>query len=232
MTEPKNIGIIVAMGKELKLLLPLIENIKTLEIDGYTLYSGILNGHNVTVMQCGIGKVNAAVGAVTLLNKFNIDVVINTGVAGGADKSVHVMDVVFGESIAYHDVWCGPGTDYGVASKCPKYFKSADEYLNLVDFTKDASIRKGLICSGDKFIADIKEVEFIKSKFPETLAVDMESASIAQVCYQRNVDFLCVRVISDSPGASKNNIAQYDDFWEDAPEHIFNILKDILEKIN
>ena len=232
MMQTKNIGIIVAMGKELRLLLPLIEDVKTLEIDGYTLYSGVLNGHNVTVMQCGIGKVNAAVGTVTLLNNFNVDVVINTGVAGGADKSIHVMDVVFGETIAYHDVWCGPGTEYGVASTCPKYFISADEYLKLVDFSNDPSIRKGLICSGDKFISDIKEVDYIKSNFPGTLAVDMESASIAQVCYQRKIDFLCVRVISDSPGASKNNIAQYDNFWEDAPEHIFNILKDILVKIN
>lgn len=231
MSNKKNIGIIVAMGKELRLLLPLIENLSKIEIDGYVLYSGILEGHNIMAMQCGIGKVNAAIGTLTLLNNFKADIVINTGVAGGADKQANVMDVIIGERIAYHDVWCGPGTEYGEASGYPKYFLSDENIINNIEIPMDGSIKKGLICSGDKFIHDISEVEEIKSHYPDALAVDMESATIAQVCHLRKIPFLCIRVISDSPGANHNNAKQYDDFWEDAPIHTFSILKKVLKNI-
>ena len=230
MSKIKNIGIIVAMKKELNLLLPIINEPKTLEVDGYTLHSGTINGHNITVMQCGIGKINAAIGTITLLNNFNIDLVINTGVAGGADKSVSVMDVVIGTTIAHHDVWCGPGTIYGEASGYPKFFTSAKEIIEMIDFN-DETLKPGLICSGDKFIANIEEVEYIKNNYPDALAVDMESASVAQVCNMRNVPFFCIRVISDSPGANNNNIKQYDDFWEEAPKHTFDIVKELLMKL-
>lgn len=229
MGKYKSIGIIVAMGKELKLLLPLIEGIKSIEKDGFTIYSGIIGNHDIIAMQCGIGKVNAAVGTLTLLNNYHVDLIINTGVAGGADNSINVMDVIFGKNIAYHDVWCGPGTEYGVASGYPKYFESAADILSLVTF--DDTVKQGLICSGDKFISHIDEVNEIKSHYPKALAVDMESATIAQICFLRKVPFLCVRVISDSPGVNHNNSKQYDNFWEDAPKHIFEIVKDILKKI-
>lgn len=230
MNQINNIAIVVAMEKELKLLLPLITDPKRLEIDGFKLYSGMLNGLNVTIMQCGIGKVNAAIGTLTLLNNFNVDAVINTGVAGGADSSISVMDVVAGTQIAYHDVWRGPGSKYGETSGYPQCFESDAELLKLLDDC-DVKIKKGLICSGDRFIISIEEINEIKKHFPKALAVDMESAAIAQVCKLRNIPFLCLRVISDSPGANKDNAEQYDDFWAEAPVCMFNIIRSILSKI-
>ena len=225
----KRIAVIVAMQKELKMILPLLDNLQENEIADYIMYSGELQGNEIVVMQCGIGKVNSAIATMVLLQQFDIDLVINTGVAGGADKQVNVMDVVVGSNIAYHDVWCGPGTEYGQAHGCPKYFESDPSYVSMVP--DGAGIHKGLICSGDKFISSISEVEKIKSDFPEALAVDMESASIAQICFYNNVSLLVMRVISDSPGASNNNSAQYDDFWESAPRCVFNIVKDLLLRI-
>lgn len=224
-----NIGIIVAMLKEQALFLPLLQNLEKKELDGYVFNSGKIGTHNITVMQCGIGKVNATIGTLTLLNNFDVDMVINTGVAGGADSSVNVMDVIVGAQIAHHDVWCGPGTNYGEASGYPLYFNSDNTIVDLIEVSEN--IKVGLICSGDKFIADIEEVNFIKSNFPDTLAVDMESASIAQVCQLRKVPFFCIRVISDSPGANHDNVTQYDNFWDDAPKHTFEIVKDLLLKI-
>lgn len=226
-----NIGIIVAMQKELNLLLPLISNTTTQTNDGYTTFSGMAGPNEITVMQCGIGKVNAAIGTVSLLNNFDLDLVINTGVAGGADKSVNIMDIIVGEEVAYHDVWCGPGTVYGEASGYPLYYKSDNGITKLIKETGNTRIKTGLICSGDKFIADIEEINFIKKKFSNALAVDMESASIAQVCCLRNVPFFCIRIISDSPGANKDNIAQYENFWDEAPKQTFGIIKDLLQKI-
>ncbi|MEG0252591.1 MAG: 5'-methylthioadenosine/S-adenosylhomocysteine nucleosidase, partial [Muribaculaceae bacterium] len=123
----------------------------------------------------------------------------------------------------------GPGTKYGEASGFPLYFKSDEGVIELL--RSNDNIKIGLICSGDKFIDDISEINYIKSNFPDALAVDMESASIAQVCELRNVPFLCIRVISDSPGVNHDNSRQYDNFWEDAPKHTFKIVKELLLKI-
>ena len=198
------IGIIVAMGKELRLLLNLIENQKEEENNGYKIYSGKIGSHDIFAMQCGIGKVNAAIGTLTLINEYSPELVINTGVAGGADLSVGQMDIVVGDKIAYHD---------------------------LKSLSTDDNVRYGLICSGDKFIATEVEVKEIKTHFPEALAVDMESASIAQVCCLKNVPVFVMRVISDTPGAEKDNVKQYENFWESAPEHTFQMLSNILSNI-
>jgi len=223
------IAILVAMGKELNLLLPLLDNTKSETIDGFTFHSGKIGNNDIVAMQCGIGKVNAAIGSLTLLNNFKPELVINTGVAGGASQDAHVMDVIVGSSIAYHDVWCGPGTIYGEASGYPLYFESDKRFSSLIP--ERADIKRGLICSGDKFIASLEEVQTIQKAFPQVLAVDMESATIAQVCYLRKIPVLVMRVISDSPGASKDNTAQYNDFWQDAPAHTFNLVQELLKQI-
>ncbi len=225
------IGIIAAMRSELDLLLKLMPEISEEVIDGTTYYSGLIGTHQVTMMQCGIGKVNAALGTLIMLNNHPIELVINSGVAGGADKSICVMDVVVGAQVAYHDVWCGPGTEYGIASGYPKYFEAPENIVALATASNNPKIRKGLICSGDQFIASIEEVNHIKSNFPEALAVDMESASIAQTCQMRNVPFFSIRVISDSPGASNDNIAQYENFWEVAQNQTFSVIEELLTKL-
>ncbi len=224
------IGIIVAMGKELKLLLPLIENLSTITINDIAFHTGNINNHKITAMQCGIGKVNAAIGALTMIENFHPDLVINTGVAGGAGSAAGILDVVVADQIAYHDVWCGPGTEWGDAAGCPRYFTSVPEISALPCLNNDPRIKHGLICSGDIFVSKAEEVERIKGLFPQVLAVDMESASIAQVCYLKNVMFFCARVISDTPGGD-DNIAQYENFWEDAPKHTFETLKKVIENI-
>jgi adenosylhomocysteine nucleosidase len=220
------IGIIVAMRKELELLLPLLENKQETVIDGFMFYKGAVGKHQVVAMQCGIGKVNAAMGALTLINHFKPDKVINTGVAGGADKAVNVMDIVVGSQVAYHDVWCGPESPLGAVQGLPLYYEGDNDLSALMPIRED--IKVGLICSGDQFIDTMDKVDNIKAKFPKVLAVDMESAAIAQVCYVRQVNFLSMRVISDSPGASHNNTQQYNDFWQDAPQHTFQVMRQLL----
>lgn len=224
------IGIIVAMSKELKLLLPLMDNAVTVQHDNITFHCGTIGNHRVFAMQCGIGKVNAAIGAQTMINVFAPELIINTGVAGGTGAGAGVMDVVIGERIAYHDVWCGPGTQWGQAAGCPQYFTSVKRLVYLPVFDKDSTVKRGLIVSGDIFVSKAEEVERFKQLYPDVMACDMESAAIAQVCYLRKVPFFCMRVISDTPGSS-NNIEQYENFWEKAPEHTFSLLYMMLENI-
>ena len=223
------IGIIVAMRKELDLLLPLLQDSEESRMSGFEFHCGKMGRHDVMVMQCGIGKVNAAMGALMLVNHFAPNFVINSGVAGGADKSVNVMDVVAGEKVSYHDVWCGPESELGRVQGLPLYFEGSTKLLELLPESED--IHRGLICSGDQFIDTMDEVNRIKGNFPEALAVDMESGAIAQVCYQCSVPFLALRVISDSPGASHDNTRQYLDFWTDAPCETFKLVKDIITKL-
>ena len=223
------IGIIVAMRKELDLLLPLLQDSEESRMGGFEFHCGKVGRHDVMVMQCGIGKVNAAMGALMLVNNFAPNYVINSGVAGGADLKVGVMDVVAGAHVAYHDVWCGPESEVGRVQGLPLYFEGASRLLELLPERED--IHKGLICSGDQFIDKMDEVKRIKGLFPDALAVDMESGAIAQVCYLSNVPFLALRVISDSPGASHDNTRQYLDFWTDAPQETFILVKDIINKL-
>lgn len=221
------IGIIVAMDKELSLLLPMIEGHELKECLGFCFHVGNIGCHNVVVMECGIGKVNAAISTMVLLNNYDIDLVISTGVAGGVGGNICVMDMVIADDIVYHDVWCGPGTIYGQADGMPLYFKADPQALKLV--TKLENVKHGLLCSGDKFIDSKESADNIKKHFPEAIAVDMESAAIAHVCSKNNVPMLCMRVISDSPGASHDNSKQYDDFWSAAPEYTFETVKHMLE---
>ena len=223
------IGIIVAMRKELDLLLPLLQDSEESRMSGFEFYCGKMGRHDVMLMQCGIGKVNAAMGTLMLVNNFTPNYVINTGVAGGADTKVNVMDVVAGARVAYHDVWCGPESVLGQVQGLPLYFEGAKRLIDLVP--ERDHIHKGLICSGDQFIDTIEAVSRIKGNFPDALAVDMESGAIAQVCHLNKVPFLALRVISDSPGASHDNTKQYLDFWTDAPQETFMLLKDIITNL-
>ena len=223
------IGIIVAMRKELDLLLPLLQDSEDSRMGGFEFYRGKVDKHDVIVMQCCIGKVNAAMGALMLVNHFSPNYVINSGVAGGADLSVNVMDVVAGDRVAYHDVWCGPESKVGQVQGLPLYFEGSKRLLDLVP-TADG-VHKGLICSGDQFIDKMDDVKRIKGNFPQALAVDMESGAIAQVCHLTRVPFLALRVISDSPGASHDNTSQYLDFWNEAPQETFMLVKDIITKL-
>ena len=166
-----------------------------------------------------------------MIGNYSPELIINTGVAGGADKSVAQMDIVVCEKIAHHDIWCGPGTQYGEAAGCPLFFHSDDAIIKHLHTSAKSALKYGLICSGDKFISKAEEISEIKSHFPDAIAVDMESASIAQVCYMKNVPVLVVRVISDTPGCDNDNAKQYDNFWETAPEHTFKVLTEVLNTI-
>ena len=223
------IGIIVAMRKELDLLLPLLYDSEESRMGSLEFHRGRMGHHDVMVMQCGIGKVNAAMGTLMLVNHFSPNFVINSGVAGGADPSVNVMDVVAGARVAYHDVWCGPESELGRVQGLPLYFEGASRLLDLLPERDD--IHKGLICSGDQFIDKKEDVDRIKGNFPEALAVDMESGAIAQVCYLCKVPFMALRVISDSPGASHDNTRQYLDFWVDAPQETFKLVQEIINQL-
>lgn len=225
------IGIITAMSSEQKQVAQLLEN-RTERREGIYQYTeGQIKGHTVILTQCGIGKVNAAAGAVELIKTFRPECIISTGVAGGIDRCLKVMDVVASSRIVYHDVWCGAGNAHGQIQGLPLYFEGHPTLLKSAsELNTDTAIHVGLICSGDKFVTDRRELEEIKSDFPDGLAVDMESGAIAQICHLYGVPFISFRIISDTPGA-ENHWEQYTNFWGEMADRSFGVTRAFLESI-
>ena len=228
------IGIITAMSVEHDQVIRLLHHRKEHSEGPFKFTEGEAGGNTLILMQCGIGKVNAAAGAVELINRFHPDCLISTGVAGGIDACLKVMDVVVSSRIVYHDVWCGEGNEYGQIQGLPTYFTGNESLLQcalyLVPEAEGMPIHGGLICSGDKFITDRTELDFIKGRFPEGLAVDMESGAIAQVCHLYNVPVISFRLISDTPGADEH-WQQYTNFWQTVAERSFGITHQFLSAI-
>ena len=218
------------MGAEFRLVEALLEEKKPTVIRGFRFVRGKIGKQEVVLMQSGIGKVCAATGTTMMIHHFVPDRILNTGVAGGIDDSLRVMDIVIGKEIVYHDVWCGEGNEMGQVQGLPARYAGDTALLHAaLSVHTDVILHEGLICSGDRFITNAEELQQIKSAFPDGLAVDMESGAIAQTCHLFGVPFLSCRVISDTPGHVENHALQYKDFWVTAPEKSFEILKQIID---
>lgn len=221
------IGIIVAMTSELNLLLHQLDNPGTTTVCSREYHLGHIGNHRIVVGQCGIGKVNAAVGALTMIEHFSPDIIINTGVAGGTTALTRPLDVVVATGIRYHDIWCGPGTEEGTVQDLPPVFVTDSRILAMPCLASGTKTHHGLIASGDMFISNVEQVQHIHRVCPGAIACDMESGAIAQTCHLRDIPFACIRVISDTPGQA-DNISQYENFWCDAPRRTFELLTRVI----
>jgi adenosylhomocysteine nucleosidase len=146
-----------------------------------------------------------------------------------------VMDVVVSSSIVYHDVWCGMGCEHGQVQGMPAVFAAAEPLYGVALLLNDdpgnrTRIHAGLICTGDQFITSRSELDTIKSNFPQGLAVDMESAAIAQTCHIYGVPFVSFRIISDTPGVDKH-IEQYENFWGEMADRSFAVTRNFLSRL-
>lgn len=235
------IGIMTAMSSEYEQLAKQLTGQQKCQSGPFQYIEGKAGNNTIILLQCGIGKVNAAAGAMELIRTFHPDCLISTGVAGGIDTRVGVMDVVVSRQIVYHDVWCGIGNEYGQIQGMPPRFSGNDVLLscalNLTQSDSIASqipagmkIHDGLICTGDQFITDRVDLDAIKERFSEGLAVDMESAAIAQVCYLYEIPFLSFRIISDTPGVD-SHIQQYENFWGEMADRSFRITELFLNSL-
>ena len=213
------IGIIGAMEEEVSALLELSEIKDTQVYQGYTFYSCLLANKDVTIVQGGIGKVNAAISTTLLIEKYDVDTVINIGSAGGLLLEQNVGDVVVSTEVAHHDVDVTTfGRKIGEVPGMPATFKANEALLNKVsDILKSNEMNcfKGLIVSGDQFICRSEQVDLIKKNFKDAMCAEMEAAAVAQVCYVYNRDFIITRSLSDIFNKGENNI-QFDEYLKKA----------------
>ena len=225
------IGVLTAMSVEYRQVAAMLQDAETVKSGPQEFLVGSLGESKVVLLQCGIGKTNAATGVTNLIMTFHPDCVISTGVAGGIDTRLDVMDVVIGKEVCYHDVYCGDNCDPGQVQGLPRLFKGDERLVELASTLKtDVHIVSGLICSGDQFITNRDELDVIKGKYPQGLAVDMESGAIAQVCHLWSIPFLSFRIISDTPGV-KAHFKQYLNFWDTMADKSFAVTKEFLSKI-
>lgn len=198
--------------------------------------TGRLGNNDIVLWQCGIGKVNAAVGTMRLVAEHHPDAIVSTGLAGGIDPLMKVMDVLAATQSVYHDVDCGAtlGCQRGQVQGLPARFDADSHLLDAVmavPRAEDERLMTGLICTGDQFITDRERLNEIKRYFPDGLACDMESAAIAQTCHMLGVPFLSLRVISDTPGNTDNHQQQWDDFLKSMCDRSFHFVKKFLETL-
>jgi adenosylhomocysteine nucleosidase len=178
-----------------------------------------MHGTDVILLRSGIGKVNAAMSTTILLEKYKPDFIINTGSAGGFNPALNVGDVVISTEVRHHDVDVTAfGYEYGQVPQLPAAFL-ADEKLRSVAESAalemaEIQVEKGLIATGDSFMQDPKRVEFVRTKFENLQAVEMEAAAIAQVAHQFGIPFVIIRSLSDIAG--KESEVSFDQFIDKA----------------
>lgn len=225
----KKIGIIFAMQEELLELKKYLEIKKETEIYNLKFLESNTNDLEIILVESGVGKVNAARTTQILIDNFKVDYIFNIGVAGGISESLNVKDIVIGESLVQHDFdITGFNHEKGYIPNVGVYINS-DKYLidNANKVAKDMklNIKNGIIATGDIFCTDKSMAQKINSKF-NALCVEMEGASIAQVCYLSNIPFLIIRSISDTP--NNNNVITYEEFLIDSCKEIAKFMISLL----
>ncbi len=198
----KKLGIIGAMQIEVETLRSKLQNARETAIAGSTFYEGELEGLDVVIVQCGVGKVNAALCAQILCTAFGVTHIVNTGIAGSLCAELDIGDLVVSEDAMYHDFDCVHfGYEMGKVPGMDTVAFPADKELAQYAFGAAESVnpghtKTGRIASGDLFVAEKSAKERIIS-ITGALCTEMEGAAIAHAAYRNKVPFVILRAISD-----------------------------------
>ncbi len=185
---------------------------------------------NIFLIKSGIGKVNAALTTEHAC-QLGADLVITTGLAGGIDSSLTQGDTVLATEVCYHDVWCGEPNAYGQIQDMPLYYKTPSNIVqNIIASAPKGYFHIGLTVTGDQFVTDATRLNEIKATFPNALAVDMESAAVAQTCLLNKKAFMSLRIISDVVGKT-TQMEQYDAFWQNVPNKASEMVDTVLRSL-
>ena len=221
------------MSKEMELLKGFISEVHAEHGRVFDYLVGKVGQNDIVIQQCGIGKVNSALGAAELITLYMPDLVLSTGVAGSLDEDLHSGETVMGVWYRYHDVFCGKELAKGQVQGMPSTFYPLQLGINSngdicvrIGKILGRNMRVAGILSGDQFVIDPKVKARLKMEHSLASAVDMESCSIAQTCYRYKVPFVSVRIISDGCDGE-----QYDDFWKYVAGWSFDNTKKILEEL-
>ena len=202
------IGIIGAMSVEVEALKAKVENAERTVQSGIEFVSGTLCGKSVVIAQCGIGKVFAAICAQTMIVKFGVTHVINTGVGGAISNELNITDVAISNFVVQHDMDTSAlGDPVGLISGINVVDIAADDTmiseLCAAAEKRGARYLVGKIASGDLFVSGGEKKKYIEDTFG-AIVCEMEGAAIGQVCYVNKIPFCVIRAVSDKADGSSS----------------------------
>ncbi len=214
------IAIVSALHDELSAVLELFPDEQKTQVAGRDFWLGDLHGHEVVAVLSRVGKVAAATTATVLIERFGVQQVLFTGVAGGLHAAVRVGDLVVARAFVQHDLDASPiFPRYEVPltgiSRFPTDARLSDALAQAAEHVlshlaatlgaqvierydlQNAGLHQGLVASGDRFVSSQAESQALRLALPDALAVEMEGAAVAQVCHDYGVPFAAMRTISD-----------------------------------
>lgn len=231
----KRIGIIGAMEAEVADLKAGMKNVKITSRAAMNFYEGTLEGKEAVVVQSGIGKVNAGICAQILVDLFQVDAIINTGIAGGLYKDINIGDMVISTDLVQHDVDAtGFAYPAGQIPGMDVFSFRADETLGEMavkccgEVNPDIRVFRGRIATGDQFISGAEAKNRIITLF-DAFAAEMEGGAIAQAAYLNSIPFLVIRAISDKADGSAPE--DYNAFEAKAIEHSVRLTRRMMKEL-
>ena len=228
------IAIMVAMDCEREAIEKIVENKKSICSRNQTYTIGNIGNKKVIIATCGIGKVISAINTASILENYDIDLVINIGTAGGLYKEAKIADVIVASKVTYHDFDL-----YSIDGIEPSFDNNYYTFITDEDLTslaydvikcEDYNVFVKPLVSGDAFVSSDDRVSYIQKYFPEAYGCDMEACSIAHCCYEYGKKFLVIRSFSDIV-TKKGNELDFDEYKFIASKRAAQFTKKILEKL-
>lgn len=207
MKNNSTIAIIGAMDCEIETFKSLLQDIEEVDYCDLTIFIGKIHSNKIILAKSGVGKVNATLNTQYIIDCYNPDYIINTGVAGGVGKDLNVGDIVIADKLVQHDfdvTALGYAKGYicnGIEPQKPTYFYSDVELVNdFVNVSKtldnDLGVHVGTVATGDTFVSSIEKKDELRKLF-NAIATEMEGAAIAQTATRNHIPFVVMRAISD-----------------------------------
>ncbi|WP_096202655.1 5'-methylthioadenosine/adenosylhomocysteine nucleosidase [Bacillus sp. FJAT-45350] len=229
------IGIIGAMNEEIELMKQDLKLKQTTVTTKISFYEGVLEGKEVVLCKSGVGKVNAAITSQVLVNKFQVDCIIFTGVAGALDPILEIGDIVISTTALQHDIDASPlGFKRGEIPmfEHPSVFEADTTLVSIAEKAasklEGVSSIKGCIVSGDQFIANEETVKVLHSEFGGK-CVEMEGSAVAQVAMLNDIPYVIIRSMSDK--ANGEATMSFTEFTEVAAKQSYLIVKEMVKHL-
>lgn len=228
------LGIIGAMDEEVARLKEQMEDAQVQTWAGMEFYRGRINGKEAVVVRSGIGKVNAAVCAQILADRYEVSAIVNTGIAGSLDGKIDIGDIVLSTDTLQHDM---DATNFGYPlGQIPRMevlsFQADRRLLELArtcckEVNPDIHVYEGRVVSGDQFVSSQEKKEWLIRNFKGS-CTEMEGAAIAQAAYLNGIPFLIIRAISDK--ADNSATMDYPAFEAQAIDHSVNLMLEMIRR--
>ncbi len=228
-----HIGLLYAMPEERQAFTAQLSTYQTRQIAGLNAYVTRIGAHDITLVECGIGKVNAAIAATKLIQDKPLDLIISTGVSGGINLDPESL--VLAHSVAYHDVDVRAFGQYvkGQLPGMSPYFKADENTLQIaLECAKKHGYKSyvGMVVSGDQFLTNSATLKDMMALYEDIYATDMEAAAVAHVATLENIPFLMIRSISDRLDAP-SQIADFKIFLDRAAKRAAEIVHALVQSL-